>query len=185
LKFQSQPKSPQPSKPRVLLVPRHALELTGQKFLPYWHRREEAVAYWFGIRSVSDGVDVVLSVVVPRAHHTGGNYEVPVEETTRMGHLMLEAGLTCLAQIHTHPPGVRQHSIYDDQHAISTSERFLSLVFQDYGNVRVGDLRDVTVHEAFYDRWVVLKDDQKDQRIKIIEDDVDLRVGDLDRRARR
>ena len=185
LKSQSKSGAGEPKPARLLLIQRHVLDLTHSKFLSYWKRRQEGVAYWFGKKSVSDLYDVVLAVVVPKAYHSSGNYEVPVEETTRMGHMMLDVGLTCLAQIHTHPPGVRQHSGYDDEHAISTSESFLSLVFQDYGNIRAGDLEDITVHERRSGQWVVLGDEAKRQRIMIVEDDVDLRVGDLESRPRR
>src|SRR5438876_10081873 len=104
---------------RVLLVPRYLLEQTQKTFLEYWKRNQEAVAYWFGKENEQDKTDVVLSIAIPKAFHSGGNYDVPVEQSAKVGKTLSNQELVCLAQIHTHPGNSGNHSWYDDENAMS------------------------------------------------------------------
>lgn len=148
-------------------------------FRRYWDQKLETVAYWYGLEFNSEKVDVVLSLVVPKAEHFPGHYNVPVEETTRMGNAMLDRGLVCLAQVHTHPDLIRYHSDYDDKNSLSMRDHFLSIVVTNYGRVTAHDLKEFNVHESFKNSWHILNDEQKMKRIKVVDDLVDLRISDL------
>jgi hypothetical protein len=162
-----------------LFVPYTSLETTFRSFIPYWKRGVESVAYWFGKEFEKEKEDVVLNVVIPKATHNPGNFQVPEVESTRIGHQMAEMSLVCLAQIHTHPKHIATHSLYDDSHAISGRNGFLSLVVTHYGGVANFDLNQMSVHEAWDHEWVVLEDNAKIERIRIVYD-FDARVSDLD-----
>ncbi len=82
-------------------------------------------------------------------------------------------------EIHTHPKQIATHSSYDDSHAISGRNGFLSLVVTHYGGVANFDLNQMSVHEAWDHEWVVLEDKAKIERIRIVYD-FDARVSDLD-----
>ena len=163
---------------RTMLVPDHIIDRMIRSFYPYWKRQKEAIAYWFGKEINSENTDVVLTLVIPKAIHTPGHYEVSMDETTRMGNKMLESGMICLAQVHTHPEGVAFHSKYDDLHSLSQRNGFLSLVVQNYGKVPIFNLEGINVHEFFEGSWRILGKEQKLWRIKIINDFVDLRIDD-------
>lgn len=165
---------------RVLLVPRHILEQTQKAFVEYWKKNQEAVAYWFGKENEHEKIDIVLSIAIPKAFHSGGNYDVPAEQAAKVGRTLSSQGLVCLAQIHTHPGDSGIHSWYDDANAISTRNGFLSLVMPYGGNIGVYNLNNITVHECWGGEWAILDDHAKSKRIVIIDDFVDLRVEDLE-----
>jgi hypothetical protein len=83
---------------------------------------------------------------------------------------MAEASLVCLAQIHTHPDDVQAHSPYDDSHAVSRRNGFLSLVVVNYGNTPSFDLKDIVVHESWNQEWLILDERAKSGRIRVIDD---------------
>ncbi len=136
--------------------------------------------YWYGKESMYEREDVVLSVVHPKAHRTSGNFEVSEVETTVIGHRMAGLSLVCLAQIHTHPDMINEHSSYDDNHAISRRNGFLSLVAVNYGNIPRFDLHDLTVHESWDKEWLVLNDSAKSKRIRLIDDQNPVEGGSED-----
>lgn len=158
-----------------LLVSNLILKRTEDIFAKYHARRLEAVAYWHGIEGGVDGHDAAMSVVVPKARHSAGNFEVSVEETTKMGRLMTDMSLVCLAQIHTHPDKIIYQSWYDEQNALSNRDGFLSLIVPEYGGVSLRGLRKVTVYERWAGQWLLLSPEGVNKRIKIIDDFVDLR----------
>ncbi|MDC8451674.1 MAG: hypothetical protein LV477_02045 [Candidatus Nitrosotalea sp.] len=167
---------------RVLLVPSYILEQTQKTFRYYWKKNQEAVAYWCGKENDQDKTDVVLSIVIPKAFHSGGNYEVPADESTKIGKTLSARELVCLAQIHTHPGDSGNHSWYDDENSISKRNDFLSLVMPHFGNIGIYDIQDITVHECWETKWVILDNQAKSKRIVIIDDFVDFRVEDLEYR---
>lgn len=164
---------------RILFVPRYITEQTQKTFQEYWKRKQEAVAYWFGKENDHDKIDIVLSLVIPKALHSGGNFEVPAEQSAKVGKTLSSQELICLVQIHTHPGDSGIHSWYDDENTISKRNGFLSLVMPQFGNIGVYDLSNITVHECWNNKWQILDDNAKSKRIVIIDDFIDFRIEDL------
>ena len=164
---------------RRLLVQRSLLEKTHRVFFDYWLKGFEGVAYWHGMENDRGATDIALALVVPESKNTLGNFEVTTEETTRMGHLMAKKGLVCLAQVHTHPGMLLSQSKYDEQHALSRRDGFLSLIVPEYGNVSLYDLENVSVHESWAGSWVSLDKIAKGKRVQIVDDFLDLRLKSL------
>jgi hypothetical protein len=160
---------------RTLLVARGIVERTHESFRPYWKRNLETVAYWHGIENAREDIDLVVSLVIPHATRSSGHYDVSIDEITRMGHIMASNSLVCLAQIHTHPGQLLHHSGYDEAHILSSRAGFLSLIVPEYGNVSLRDFRHVSAYERYAESWVLLDEEQKAKRIRIIDDVVDLR----------
>ena len=162
---------------RILLVQKHIIQQTYNVFKDGCGNGLESVAYWYGQASLDETKDAVLTVAVPDARRYATQYEVPERATTKMGKMMIKKSLVCLAQIHTHPGRYTMHSDYDDSHAISIRDGFLSLVVPDYGCRQDLNLSGVSVHEAWGRHWRLLTKVAKRRRICIVEDVVDLRTG--------
>ncbi len=164
---------------RTLLISRNILYGTSEIFAEYSKKQQEAVIFWYGREFEADKIDVVLSLAIPKAEHSSGNYHVPMKEATKVGHAMLEKSLVCLAQIHTHPGTNTTHSDFDDDNAISKRNGFLSLVAPRFGVKPLRDLSDVSIHESWNNNWEILDVKAKSQRIVIIDDFLDFRNGGL------
>ena len=161
---------------RILLVQKHTVRQTYNTFEWYCNRGLESVVYWYGLELHGLCVDVVMALAIPDAECHATCYDVPAEEAARMGNAMMEDSLVCLAQFHTHPGKHTRHSVYDDQNSLSTRNGFLSLVAPKYGYGRDLSLDKVSIHEAWDGRWHLLARPAGNQRIRIVEDTVDLRV---------
>lgn len=159
----------------LLYVPQILVRETAAYFLPYCKARVETACFWFGIETSS--CQIVTTLVLPQfTLQTGGNYLVESESSRQIAYDMSEQGLVNLAQIHTHPDNCStHHSYYDDQHAYSTREHALSLVWPNYGCTANFTLRDVGVHERLKEQWVFLSDLQVAQRIRVVESTADYR----------
>ena len=112
-----------------LYVPRAILADTHQHFVPYRKARVETACFWFGVEAGDDGV--VTTLALPRLLQTAGNYRIVRGSLRRLSKEMRSQGLTNLAQVHTHPKRWVGHSPYDDEHAYSSREGSLSLVWPD------------------------------------------------------
>ena len=163
---------------RVLLVQKHSIQQTYDIFKDSCDDKLESVVYWYGKSSLDENTDAVMTVAVPNARRSVVNYDVSAEAAAKMGRMMMEKSLVCLAQIHTHPTEHTAHSDYDDLNAISTRNGFLSLVVPYYGCKQDPKLNAVSVHEAWDKCWYRLTKTAKKQRIRIVEDVVDLRTGE-------
>lgn len=160
---------------RVLLVSKETLFKTYELFQEYLKKQEESVVYWYGIESIKENKDHVICMVIPKAEHSYGNYFVSSEEAAKMGKKMMGVGLVCLAQFHTHPGKNTEHSDYDDEHAISNRNGFLSLIAPEYGNYSPFCIQAVSVHESWNGDWFMLDNLAKTSRIHITDNAIDLR----------
>ena len=163
---------------RTLLVQERIIRQSYSEFEAYCNRGLETVVYWYGQESNSPSADVVTKVAVPDAERQPTHYHVPMEEAAKMGSAMMKDSLVCLAQFHTHPGELTWHSEYDDQNSISTRDGFLSLVAPRYGCRRDPSLNKVSIHEAWDGRWYLLAGPARKQRIRVVKDTADLRVGE-------
>lgn len=126
---------PKPSVPydrphAVLWLPHKALDLTISTLRQ--HRRKEAACFWYGIR---DGAEngFVTAVIAPFQFNRWGNYHIPRASISAVAGATRAVGWVCLAQIHSHPGVLVEHSRYDDEHA--SSQRILSVVVPKYRKV--------------------------------------------------
>lgn len=162
---------------RVLLVQKHVIRQSYEVFGDGCRQGLESVVYWYGLESPVSGADVVVAVAVPDAQRHPTWYETPAEQAATMGKAMAEASLVCLAQFHTHPGRNTRHSLHDDQNSISIRNGFLSLVTPCYGCRQDPGLKNVSIHEAWDARWHLLAKPAGRQRIRIVDDILDLRGG--------
>lgn len=162
------------SQTKTLIVSRAILMRTYQYFLPYSKARVETACFWFGVDA--GHLQIVTTVAVPKLFQTRGNYQVEKTSMRRLAAAMREKRLTNLAQIHTHPPGCDvKHSLYDDEHAYSTKDGALSLVWGDYGSHLRSDLHGIGIHERRDGEWILLSEKKASQRILLADDFADFR----------
>jgi len=159
---------------RILTVDEDTLVKTHELFQKYFRKNEEAVVYWYGKESIKKNQDHIVCAVSPKAKHSFGNYFVSSEEATKMGKEMINKGLVCLAQFHTHPGKNTEHSDYDDEHAISTRNGFLSLIAPEYGKYLPQSIQQISVHEAWKGEWFILDKVAKTNRIHVIANSIDV-----------
>ena len=159
---------------QVLYLPQALLRETYAYFLPYWQASVETACYWFGVES--EDTQIAITLAIPRLFQTAGSYRVDTDSVRQLGKEMRGQGLVNLAQIHTHPTGCGvRHSPYDDEHAYSTREGALSLVWPDYGLTLSHTLADIGVHERRGGRWILLSETEVAERIRLVESMVDKR----------
>lgn len=160
---------------RILSVSKDILFETHKSFQEYFKKQKEAVVYWYGVESIKENQDYVVCVVVPNAVRNETNYSVSMEEAAEMGKNMIKNNLVCLAQFHTHPSKNTEHSDYDDGHAISSRDGFLSLIAPRYGRYLPQSLKEISVHEVWENEWFMLNNSAKSNRIHVIDSLIDLR----------
>lgn len=153
-----------------LLVPRDALHATFQLLTVAGPL--ESCVFWYGRRDGLNGT--VTAVRAPAQHSTRFNYHVDEAARSRMA-ATIPDDLRPLAQIHSHPGHMVEHSRYDD--AMVSSRRVLSLVFPHYGRVTSAWPLGIGVHEWQRDYWHLLAPDIAVRRVELTSGQVS--VGDL------
>lgn len=133
----------------VLQVPADALEATILMLRAAGAR--ESGLFWYGRRG--EQVSTVSSVRAPKQRMMPYNYHVDAAAMTEMG-ASLADDLRPLAQVHSHPGGIVEHSPYDDE--MASSRRALSLVFPHYGQVRGRWPEGIGIHEWQDGYWHLL-----------------------------
>ena len=159
--------------PSVLSVPAKALN--GTLSLLQRPGAFESGAIWYGDR-LEDGGGVVRLVVAPRQIMRRFNYEIPADAVAEIVRQLPESWRP-LAQVHSHPGGLTEHSRYDDRMALS--RRALSIVFPSYGRYRAESFpAGVGVHECQEGYWHLLADDLAAVRVQIAAGD-QVQIADL------
>lgn len=154
-----------------LSVPAQALAAT-IALLRRAGRRESGVL-WYGLRD-NTGNGTVAYVVAPRQRMTWGNYSISAEALAEVVH-RLPDDWKPLAQVHSHPGRIVEHSSYDDR--MVSSRRVLSLVFPCYGRGIKAFPLGVGVHECQNGYWHLLDPASALCRVVLIDETV--RVEDL------
>jgi hypothetical protein len=164
-----------PASGRTLLLPSHIWEGTVRHFEPFRARRVESAVYWHGIENDKDRIDVVTTLTFPDGRWGPGNYSISEEANAQVAKLVRSFLLVPLAQVHTHPPGCEaRHSSWDDAHAMSLGDGFLSLVLPQYGVADPGSLSGAGVHERAHGRWILLSHEHVLKRIRLTPSFMDL-----------
>lgn len=148
-----------------LIVPAESVRMTAKLLRSM--RGAEAGCFWLGRRDKSD-VGVVEGVIIPRQQNNRGQYHVTADAMVQVANVARERAWRHLAQVHSHPGSIVNHSAYDDH--MANSRRALSLVYPYYGAAR-GMWRfrgwlwalwprpfpaDIGVHAFRNDRWTFL-----------------------------
>jgi hypothetical protein len=157
-----------------IIVPSTIAITTFEAFVPYWKAGVETAFYWAG--PDTNGQKVVTTLVQPSLSQTGRNYQVTAQSRARMAQELSEQELVVHAQVHTHPGSWVGHSPYDDNHAYSTREGSISIVWPNYGRTCSHDLSEVGILTRQNGRWVELVDrEDRSAHVQIVESRVDLR----------
>lgn len=148
---------------RRLHLPANALEIT----LGYLRcvGSHESCVFWYGHRTeLGDGE--VAAIFAPQQRMTWGNYDVSAAAMSHMlGHV--KDDWRPLAQIHSHPGKMVEHSSYDDQ--MVSSRRILSIVFPFYGRWNGLWPNHIGVHEWQENYWHLLSDVDASKRVQLSE----------------
>lgn len=118
---------------RKFLVAPHLIEDTERALKSFntKKRANEGFVYWAGRTA---GVDcVALALFRPRAVVTPGSVDVDEHENVRFIQWLKENQLMHVGQVHTHPPGVAEHSHGDALWAFMKFPGLLSIVVPNYG----------------------------------------------------
>lgn len=158
---------------QVLEVPLGVIERTLKLFAPYAERGLEACCFWYGREA--EPISRVAGIVVPAQRNTWGNYSIAAGAMATASGATRHKGWLNLAQIHTHPSSMVEHSQYDDDHV--NSRRALSLVFPHYGHWQEAWPEGVGVHE-YQDGWHLLEARDAGSRVQVV-DGGDAEVVDL------
>ncbi len=146
-----------------LCLPTNALEIT----LEYLRcvGSFESCVFWYGHRNeLGDGK--VAAIFTPQQRMTWGNYDV---SAAAMSHMLehVRDDWRPLAQIHSHPGRMVEHSSYDDQ--MISSRRILSIVFPFYGRWNGLWPNHIGVHEWQENYWHLLQNEVASKRVQLSE----------------
>jgi proteasome lid subunit RPN8/RPN11 len=106
--------------------------------------RHEGVVYWAGRAQSQEWI--VTTCIVPEAATTAGSFRTSAAGNARVVALLAAADLILLAQVHSHPGNLVDHSDGDDADALMPYENFLSVVVPQYGNTTLWPLDHCGVH---------------------------------------
>lgn len=162
----ARPKPPLPYRagPAVLRVPSEAVRATCL-LLQRAGARESGV-FWYGTRE-EGGISRVRLAVAPRQTMAKFNYHVDAEAVAEIVRNLSPAWRP-LAQVHSRPGKLVEHSRYDDR--MIMSKRVLSLVFPRYGNAAPAAFPvGVGVHEYQNGYWHLLDEASARARVELEE----------------
>lgn len=94
-------------------------------------RVNEGFVYWGGRNAGKDCI--ALSLFRPAAKVTPGSVDIDEDENARFITWLRANEMTHVGQVHTHPPGVDEHSEGDAAWAFMKFPGLLSIVVRDYG----------------------------------------------------
>lgn len=146
----------------TLRVPEDILRLTLQVFSEYAARTVESCCFWYGERD--DGGGQVKAVVLPKQRNHWGDFTVPASAMEEVSLVTRSHGWRNLAQLHTHPGRLVEHSAYDDFHV--NSRNALSLVFPYYGRWSGTWPNGIGVHE-YQGYWYLLPAEHAARRVHV------------------
>lgn len=118
--------------------------------------RHEGIVFWAGRR---EGLDqLIAAAVVPDAQHGRGFVHVPAGAVGRAAARARMFRLAILAQVHSHPGRITDHSEGDDRMVLLPYEGMFSLVVANYGDGGVTRAEGAGIHQHQDGGWVKLTD---------------------------
>jgi hypothetical protein len=115
------------------------------------------------------------SALAPRAEHSRGRVLCEAEAISAAQSAAREAELGLLAQVHTHPGELTEHSEGDDELVLMPFEGMLSLVVPHYGRFGMRPLSNMGVHQYQLGRWVSVSAESAQEGLIVVREEVDLR----------
>jgi proteasome lid subunit RPN8/RPN11 len=116
-----------------------------------WGRRHESILYWAGTQTTRNDV-LITTCIAPRAKTTPGSFRTTAADNARAISAMNNEGLQLVAQVHSHPGTLVDHSHGDVTGALMPFEGFLSIVVPEYGSNGMWPLHRCGVHR--YERGI-------------------------------
>ncbi|MEW6732143.1 MAG: hypothetical protein AB1489_12515 [Acidobacteriota bacterium] len=104
----------------------------------------ECILYWAGKSLGSEWI--ITTCIVPRAETTWGSFITSAASNAEVIAFLALYKLELLAQVHTHPEDLVDHSAGDDAGALMPFENFLSIVVPKYGSAGILPLNQCGVH---------------------------------------
>lgn len=111
----------------------------------------EGIVYWAGRTTPDEWV--ITTVILPEAVTTWGSFRTSAAANARVVALLATADLVLLAQVHSHPGRVVDHSGGDDADALMPYEDMLSLIVPHYGRTVLWPLDQCGVHRFEHGRF--------------------------------
>jgi hypothetical protein len=148
-----------------LEIPLNILGAMRAVFSPYIKHQLESACFWYGTLDAA-GNGAVKALVIPAQSNTWGNFHVEPGAIQAMSRATKPQGWRNLAQIHTHPGTMVEHSSYDDVHA--NSRNALSIVIPHYGQWDGAWPESIGVHEHQGEGWHLLSDAEAAVRTRIV-----------------
>ena len=109
------------------------------------------------LRRSLGGVDlhrrVITTVILPEAVTTYGSFRTSAAANARVVALLAAADLVLLAQVHSHPGRIVDHSAGDDADALMPYENFLSIIVPNYAKATMWPLDQCGVHRFEHGRF--------------------------------
>lgn len=172
---------PLPSRPytlseAVLEISDGVVSATFEAHSAFAKRNVESCCFWYGTVS-EKGRGRVQAIVIPTQRNSWGNYHVRSEAMAAISGATRRLGFRNLAQIHTHPGRLVEHSSYDDQ--MANSRQALSLVLPNYGVSRCAWSAEVGVHEFQEGYWYRLSTEHASRRIAVVSNYGPIQILDL------
>lgn len=158
-----------------VLVHESVIENTGEllRQSKRGRRRHEGVVYWAGRDTGSDVI--VTTCIAPRAATGPGFFRVEAEENARAVILLNELHLILVAQVHSHPSGLIEHSHGDDLGAFMPFENYLSIIVPDYGRKNPWPLTTCGVYRFLGGVFVALSKEAIEAKFRLLPKSCDLR----------
>lgn len=157
------------------LISEAAVEAT-ERLLPTYRGMDgdhEGIVYLCG-REFGD-ITVLTTAIAPSCDHGRGYVmcsEGDVDRVTTAAHAR---HLGVLAQVHTHPGGLIEHSQGDDTMVLMPFDGMLSIVVPHYGRHGMRPLHHMGVHQHRGGGWVSVEPDSVCGGITIVAAGIDLR----------
>ncbi len=133
----------------MILIP----ELLWSALFETWGRVQvpiEQVAFLDGI--VRNSNSVVTTLTFPDAECGRQNYAISSQAMSQAGQHLFQLALVRLAQVHTHPGRMIDHSPWDDDQAYSQHPGAVSIVVPEYGRRPIA-LEHTGVHVRTPSAW--------------------------------
>ena len=127
-------------------------------------RPHEGIVYWAG--RATPGEWVVTTVIIPEAVTTRGSFRTSAAANARVVALLATADLVLLAQVHSHPGTIVDHSGGDDRDALMPYQDMLSIIVPNYGRTVRWPLDQWGVHRFEHGRFRRLRQQEVTSTIK-------------------
>jgi proteasome lid subunit RPN8/RPN11 len=133
----------------------------------------EGIVFLAGLET--ECATVFTGIVAPQADHGRGRVLCAQEHVLAAARAARRAGVSILAQVHSHPGAWTGHSEGDDSMVLMPFERMLSIVAPWYGRFGLRPLDSLGVHQYQSGSWVLCDRESVHAAFGILPSETDLR----------